>query len=195
MSQKILKPEVGINIIENSLRQANDQKTGAINYYFIWGSVLSTYYFTQFLGVHFNSFTTRLIANSATLLFLIGAVLSILQSRKDDKKETAIPLHEKLYSYAWIGASASIAALCIGNIRELPIMMCIGCLIIFGLINFIIGGITKFKPLLIGGFISILLGIAVPNVNLDYKFLITAIGICISCFIPALFMKKTTANV
>jgi hypothetical protein len=54
---------------------------------------------------------------------------------------------------------------------------------------------TKFKPLIIGGALSMLLAVFIPNVTMDYKFLITAIGVLSTCLIPGLLMKNTKAIV
>lgn len=195
MAKVILTPEAGISIIGQYLKQTNNQKTGASNYYIIWGSALFLFYTIQFLAYHFQTQILANIAGWSMLVYPIGGLLSFLQSKRDKKTETLVPLNEKLYTYAWIGASLSLGTMCIGNAINFQETLCIGTLVIFGLINFIIGGMTKFKPLIIGGAISIVLSVAIPHLTLDYKFLIAAIGILSSCLLPGILMKNTNANV
>lgn len=187
--------EDSISVIENTLKQSLSQKTGASNYYIIWGTVIFLYFMGYYITFQFQNETSKSIANSLSTLFAVGGVLSFLQSRKDDKKETSVPLNEKIYTYAWIGASIGLATLVMGNLSHFLELFCTGIVLIFGLVNFIIGGITKFTPLIIGGAISMLLTVLIPNVSIEYKFLVSAIGVLSSCLIPGLFMKKTTANV
>jgi hypothetical protein len=129
--------------------------------------------------------------------YALGGLLSFLQSRKDDKNETVVPLNEKVYKFAWIGASIGIGVMSIsqGYSSNFIELFCIIILLIFGLINFIIGGVTNFKPLIIGGVLSMLLIILIPLSTIDYKFLITAIGILFNCLLPGLMMKYTRAIV
>lgn len=195
MNKEKLTTEDSIAIIEQSLKQGTNQKTGASNYYIIWGSVLFIYLIGHFIALHFPSDTIGSIANSLNSIFAVGGILSYLQSRKDDKNETVVPLNEKLYTYSWIGASIGLGAICFSNPSHILDGFCLGILLMFGVVNFIIGGMTKFYPLIIGGAVSMLLAVFIPNVTMDYKFLITAIGVLSTCLIPGLLMKNTKAIV
>ena len=197
MENQNLTSEEQISIIENSLKHSSKQKTGASNYYIIWGTILTVTFMVHFLNTHFKTDTTAMLADISISLYALGGLLSFLQSRKDDKSETVIPLNEKVYKYAWIGASIGIGVMSIsqGYSNNFIELFCIIILLIFGLINFIIGGVTNFKPLIIGGVLSMLLIILIPLSTLDYKFLISAIGILFNCIIPGLMMKYTQANV
>lgn len=195
MSTQIPSSEEQISIIESSLKQSSSQKTGASKYYIIWGLTLSSFYFVQFINAHFKTPTTANLSDISMMFFAAGGLLSFLQSRKDNKTETIIPLNEKVYTYGWIGASIGLAVLSIAYQSNFLEILCISVLLIFGLVNFIIGGITNFKPLIIGGAISMLLCILITKIPIDYKFLITSIGVVFSCLIPGILMKSSTASV
>ncbi|MFY7937600.1 MAG: hypothetical protein ACOVOQ_09490 [Flavobacterium sp.] len=177
------------------MKQSSKQKTGASNYYIIWGLILFAYYFVQFLNLHFKTTITGLIADNSTLLFPLGGLLSFLQSRKDDKTEMVIPLIEKVYTYGWIAASIGLSVLSFAYFENFIEILCFGVLLIFGLVNFIIGGVVGFKPLIIGGFLSMLLCLLSVYCDLEYKFLITAIGVIFTCAIPGIMMKSSKNNV
>jgi hypothetical protein len=195
MSKTILSPQEGISIIEKSLKQSSNQKTGAFNYYIIWGSILFLYYILQFFAFYFKNETCLTIANLSNLLFLIGGIMSFLQSKRDAKRELRIPINEKIYKTGWIAASIGLAVFTISNLKNLQEMLFIGVLLIFGLVNLMIGSLLNFKPLIIGALFSLLLTILIPIVTIEFKFLTTAIGILSSCLIPGLLMKKSNANV
>jgi hypothetical protein len=195
MNQEKLTTEDSISIIEQSLKQAANQKTGAANYYIIWGTLLFIVLIGNFFVIRFPSDLSASIANALPMLFAVGGILSFLQSRKDDKNETVVPLNEKLYMYAWVGASIGLGAICFSNPSDILNGFCLGILLMFGVVNFIIGGMTKFYPLIIGGALSMVLAVFIPHVTMDYKLLLTAIGILSTCLIPGLLMKNTKAIV
>jgi len=145
MNTKIPSSEEQISIIEASLKHSSSQKTGASNYYIIWGITLSTFYFVQFINAHFRTSTTANLSNISTMFFAIGGLLSFLQSQKDKKTETIIPLNEKVYTYGWIGASIGLAVLNIAYLNNFLEILCIGILLIFGLVNFIERSLSSSK--------------------------------------------------
>lgn len=187
--------EEHLALIENSLRKASSQKTGASNYYIIWGCTLAAYFVCQFLHAHFRVPATAILANISMYFFAVGGLLSFFQSKKDDRTETLVPLHEKVYTYAWIGASIGLAVLCIAFLSNFVQMICVGVSLVFGLVNFIIGGITRFKPLLIGGTISMLCCIFITHIPLQYQLLTAAFAVVANCLVPGIIMKSTNAHV
>ena len=195
MESDNLSPHEQISIIENALKQTSMQKTGAVNYYLIWGFTLSTYFSIQFINAHYQSETTSMLANFSNLLFAVGGIFSYVQSRKDDRTETIIPINEKVFLYGWTGASIGLGVICLGFIDNFIEIFCVAILLVFGLVNFIIGGVTGFKPLVIGGALSMLFVIVIPHCTIEYKFLCTGLGVVLSCLIPGFLMKKSTANV
>lgn len=197
MENKNLTAEEQLAIIESTLKHSSNQKTGASNYYIIWGTTLSLVFMLQFLNASFPSSTTATLAKYSGSLYALGGLLSFLQSRKDAKKETIVPINEKIYAFSWIGASIGIAVISIGlgQLDNFMQLFCVAILLIFGLINFVIGGVTKFKPLLVGGLLSMVLVILIPLSAIENQWLITSIGVMVSCLIPGLMMKFTKANV
>ena len=195
MSSPKVTPEEQIAIIRNSLKHTASQKTGARNYNLIWGTILFAYFIAQFFNAYFKTNITATIANFSTMFFVLGGLLSFFQSKKDDTNETIVPLNERVYKFAWIGASICYGVMCFVYVRYFIEIYCIGVLLIFGLVNFIIGGISNFRPLLIGGLISMLLNLLIVNVPIEYKYLTTAIGIVFSLIIPGYLMKNSKANV
>jgi hypothetical protein len=186
-------PQQRAALINASFRQTTQLQTGASPYYIIWGLVLVFYFTSQFLSLHFR---TAWLANAAELshgLFMIGGLFSFLQKRNDERTEIVVPIHEKLFEFSWIGASMCLVVLCLCNVAQLPVFLCLGVLLIFGLVNFIIGGVTRYLPLTIGGATSALLALLVFRLTIDYAFLITAVGVFCSCLLPGLLMKKQNA--
>lgn len=190
MTETNLTPQQELNLINSALKQTARIQTGASNYYIIWGSVLLLYYFAQFLSLHFK---TSSLANWSNLLFAAGGILSYLQKRKDERTETVVPLQEKVFTFGWMAAAMGLGVLCLSNIALFPQLLCLGVLLLFGIVNFIIGGVIRFTPLVAGGVVSALLALTVFQLSLDYVFLTTSFGVLCSCLLPGILMKKEHA--
>jgi hypothetical protein len=189
------KAEQELKLIHETMQQANSVKTGASNYYLIWGIVLFLYFIINYLAAATTISLWQSVGNYSSILFAVGGILSMIQNKRDNKIETVVSFNERVYKYAWIAASIALIAIIFGNAKQPEYGLCLAVLAVFGMVNIIIGGIIKFQPLFIGGLLSVVLSIALNYIPLEYKYLETAIGVLASCIAPALVMKKNADNV
>jgi hypothetical protein len=191
MGNEKMTPQKSISIIEDAMRKAQHEKTGARFYLILWGILIVIYALTAFINLRYPSTATATLSSLAWIVFPLGGLLSILRARKDDRTETTKPLNDSLYMFAWGGTG-----LCMGatlffafNSKNLDIIPPV-ILLIFGFAAFVTGGVTRFYPSLVGGIISILIGAAMFNLILEYQLLAGSAGILAATVIPGLLMKK-----
>ena len=191
MSNEKMTPQKSISIIEDAMRKAQQEKTGARFYLILWGILIVAYALTNFISLRFPTPFTSTLASLAWLVFPLGGLLSFLRTRKDDRTETTKPLNDSLYMFAWGGTGLCMGAtvLFAFNFKNLDVIPPV-ILLIFGFASFVTGGVTRFYPSLVGGIISILIGAAMFNLSLEYQLLAGSAGICAATVIPGLLMKK-----
>ncbi|GAE66772.1 hypothetical protein SAMN05421692_3123 [Chryseobacterium indologenes] len=189
MENEQLDPKKSLDIIQNAISQTRFEKTDAYFYLINWGIILFIYFFLHYLGGKFEFF--KMLLGFSTLLFLIGAMISIWHSKRMNKKEIVKPVNDSLFMYTWGGIG-----LCIGlwmiNYKIFDQSLYLGLLmLLFGLASFITGGVTKFRLSVICGVLTMIISAVIPLLNFSNQFLATCIGIMLSCIIPgfAMFYK------
>lgn len=189
MENEQLEPKKSLDIIQNAMSQSRFERTDAYFYLINWGIILFLYFFLHFLGGNFDFF--RELIGFSTILFIIGALISIWHSRKASKKEIVKTANENLFMYTWGGTG-----LCVGlwmiNYKIFDQSLYLALLmLLFGLAAFITGGVTKFYLSLVGGILTIIISALIPSLNFSYQFLLASIGMVLSCVIPgfAMFYK------
>ncbi len=186
-----MTPQKSISIIEDAMRKAQQEKTGARFYLILWGTLIIVYALTNFSSLHYPSPAALTLSSLSWIVFPLGGLLSILRTRKDDKTETTKPINDSLYMFAWGGTGLCMGAIAFfaftfKNADIIPPVI----LLIFGFAAFVTGGVTRFYPSLVGGIISILIGAAAFNLSLEYQLLAGSAGILAATVIPGLLMKK-----
>lgn len=180
-----------VNTIQKSLESTKIIKTNASFYYLWWGSILLIYYFSNFLLLSSFKETGNTISQWLWLIFPLGAVGSIFNKKKDDITETAISKSEKTYFYTFtafammfaVTSMYSLITNTLLSLKFLPMML--------GTTVYVTGGITKHKPSIFGGVLSVSLTIFSLTADTSLNYLFAAIAVVLSCIIPGLLMKNS----
>lgn len=192
MEQPPLSPNDSISIIEQAIMKAKREKTGAAFYYILWGSILFLYGLINYLVLSFPSNTMKTVLSFSWFLFPVGGLLSFLQTKKTDKIEKVKPINENLYMVVWGGVGLCFAVITIFGLMTghfsfiLPTV-----LLLLGFASFITGGVTRFRPSIIGGALCIICAGVTMVLPLALQFLIGAIAMLIANVVPGILMKKT----
>jgi len=113
----------------------------------VWGSLITFCGLVNWAEIHFNkSF------GDVWLLTLIALVPQIYFSVKEKRNKNFVAHNEITTNYIWIAFTISMfitsfyfSHFNLGNVSTLIMML-------FGIPTFIIGGMSKFKPMILGGF-------------------------------------------
>lgn len=196
MSEKKPLLNERIRIIEDALKHTSAENTGAAYYYILWGCCLFLFFLLQFLGRSNPSQPVAQAVSLSWMVFPLGGLLSYLHNRKDKKEEKIVPLYERFYTFVWGGVGLALGAVSACSLFKFPEFYIITTALLFGLASFITGGVTKFRPSVIGGAICIVCAAIAIDLPIDIKCLAGAAGMLSACIVPGVLMKKSqTSNV
>lgn len=191
MEYKKSELEKSISTIENAFKLVKNEKNDAGYYLSLWGGIVFLYSLIVFIALALKITVLTNIANYAWVVFPFGGLLSLLHSRKTAKSENHKLLFERLYLYVWSGTGIGFIVILLFNQTIDPISIIPIYILMFGLASFITGGVSKFKPSLIGGVICcVFAAIAMIYPFLKMQFLLAALGALFSALIPGLIMNR-----
>ncbi|WKK75822.2 hypothetical protein QYS49_31115 [Marivirga salinae] len=188
MEQEKLKVEESLNIISEMVNSSKYNLSEDKGIYLMWGYAVAIsaiiHYILQF---HLEFKEAHYVWLSMPVL---GVINTVYFARKSKKKKVYTYIDRAL-SYIWLGFLFVILALLVispqfGMNVVYPIFM-----FLYGIATISTAGIIKFKPLAIGGVISVLCGIVAAYLNFEYQILLLAFAIVCSFVIPGHLLKNT----
>ena len=193
MDNERMTPQKSISVIENAMRNAQNETGGARFYLILWGALITVYAFINYLNLRFPATITS-IANLSWIVFPIGGLFSFLRTRKDDRTEVSKPLNDKLYMYCWGGTglclgAVSLFAINYGGVLFIPPVL----LLLFGFSSFITGGVTSHVPSIIGGIACVISAAIAFVLPLELQLASACLGVPAATLLPGLLMKKQYA--
>ena len=189
METENFNPRDSIKTIENALKQAKSEKTGAYYYYIVWGALLFIHYFLFFLIIRFPDLKSGLLITVIWSVFPIGGWLSYRRGKKDTKTEKVLSHYEKVYLYAFGGFALAYGIVFISSVQHATLAVSLFPLLI-GFAVFVVGGIVKHRASVIGGVLGIILTGISLNIPVEFQYLLAALSALISCLIPGLLMRN-----
>lgn len=191
MSKEAFNVDESLKTIEEALHHTRGTKTGASFYYIQWGSVLFVYYFIHFLIIKLPALQSSAIDSLSWILFPIGGILSILNKKKDDQKETYVSHFEKIYFWGFTGFAMLYGIVTSVSIFSVPSLTIILFPALLGVTVYIVGGITKHWPSVYGGILGLLFTGLSMRSGLELQYLYAALASVFCCLIPGILMRKT----
>jgi len=181
-------PKSSLKTIEEAINQVKSERTGASFYYQVWGLLLFIYYFLNYVQLSYPELKLLALKNILWIIFPIGGIISFIKKKKDQQRESVISHFEKIYLFGFLGFALTYGTICVSTIHSftpLPILL---YPLLLGFTVFVIGGITKHAPSIIGGILCT--GISF-NFPIEGSYLLAAVASLGSCFIPGLLMKNS----
>lgn len=179
-----------IRIIDKAQQQTEQISTGAAYYYKLWGLVLGTYFFIRFIEFGLPKESALMLQSFDWLCFVIGGILSGLRKKHDQAIEKVVPKMEVIYFYTFTGfALATMVVQFYARMLNTTIDVQLFPFLL-GLTVYITGGITKHKPSIFLGLLSIFLCIPSLFLVLEYQFLMASLASIIGSFLPGVLMRN-----
>jgi MFS family permease len=185
MNTEQMHEEQSFEIIQNMINTAKQEhSTGAAFYFVLWGLVVMAFSILTFFALHTHGDWQPWSYN----VFLVGGIVSIIHSKRADKKETTKSWFDNLYMFVWSGVGICLGitwgfAGVIGIANVIPIS-----LMVYGFASFITGGTIKYHPSLIGSIICFLCVIVALNLTFEWQNLVCAFAVLCAHVIPGVMM-------
>lgn len=190
METQNFTPAQSIKTIEEALKLARAERTGAFFYYILWGVLLFIHFALQYGKIRYPEIDGGLLNTLIWIVFPVGGLLSFLRSKKDDRAEKMSSLYEKVYLFAFSGFALAYGVIFIVSAPLRSFLHIALFPLLLGLAVFVPGGITKHKPSIIAGVIGIICTGISLNVSLEIKYLLAALSSFITCVVPGYLMKN-----
>lgn len=179
-----------LKIIETSLRQTANEKTGARFYYILWGVVLTLHFGLLYLSAANPQLAGGWYDTLIWLVFPLAGLLSYLRSKRDDKLEKVTPLYERVYEYAFGGFGLAYGVMFFASFYKGQTLYPVFFMLLAGLVVFIVGGITKHVISVVCGISGIILAAVSLAFPAALIFLMASVSAFICFIIPGLLMKN-----
>ncbi len=185
-----------IAIIQSMISNAQRKYQERGELYILWG-------WLAFIAslLHYSLLRFHLVAGQyAWLVWVVMAITGMFFQfrflKKKRRQEKSVTLYGLAMTFLWSGIGLLyffILFLALSGRMSWP--MAYGLFLgIFGIGNFISGGMLKFKPLIWGGIAGLLIGFVTVFAPLQYILLLMAAGIVCINLIPGYMLKKKNSQ-
>ncbi|CAN5319172.1 hypothetical protein BH09BAC3_BH09BAC3_11870 [soil metagenome] len=184
--EKHLTPQESLEVITSMIREAKGNVQKSSFYFLLWGWTIVIANLGVFILIRFTDVKNPHLIFSITI---VSAIISIIYSFRQEKTETA-PTHiDTINKWIWIGVGITCFVFVffgskIGwQINPIIITMC-------AMPTFVTGIMLRFKPLMFGGIVLWLFGVASFLVEPDLQFLFAALAVILGYIIPGHMLKN-----
>jgi hypothetical protein len=181
-------PQQSLQIIQTMIDKARNSVADNSFYFLLWGWLVFIASIGQFiLKVIVKTEWHPVVWN----LMIVGSVISIFHSRKENNKKIVKSYVDESIAYLWMAIGITQGLLIFVFIRQGDWQDCYTFFILLYSIGcFVTGRILKFRPLVWGAIAGWLLAILTTFAGFDYNILIMALAILVSYIIPGYILRR-----
>jgi hypothetical protein len=178
--------EESLSVITEMIQKAQIQFTDNGQFYLLWGWVALLASILHFIGLYYWPKFAWL--PWAILMPLAGIASGVLGSRMSRQKASSH--FEKIMGYLWGGMTIVLLVVLVQGARvgwDVAYPMLI---LLWGWATFVSGGILKFKPLVAGGILSLILGAAAFWMPFHIQILTIAASMIFTYLLPGYMLRS-----
>ncbi len=149
-SEKQISPSEGFAIIDAMINTAKNRLADDGFYFILWGWLVFVAAMANYVSYLFSS----RVGEHAWWLMLLGAVISVVYSRRQGRKEKVRSYIDVYLTYCWVAFGVALALTLVfmgmNGFRSSYFFL----MLLYGMATIVSGGLLDFKPLVIGGVFS-----------------------------------------
>jgi len=152
-----LTPEQSLKLIDDMMRQAKRSFHRISFYFLLWGALLIGAMLLEFI---MNTMGQPLYGKSWGVIGVIGGIISGVHGARQGKKEGASTTMDRVMMWLWTAFVITLVVTIVGYGVTGGGTPAGSILVLTGLPTFVSGQLMRFKPLIFGGILFWILGMA-----------------------------------
>jgi hypothetical protein len=186
--EKELSPQESLQLIHNMINKTKDSVADDSFYFLLWGWLVFTCCAASFclkVFFHYDNFYY------IWLLMPVGGIVSGIYGSRQAKKQKVKTFVEEYLNYLWIAIGCSFVVLILMQFVNGTAWQTSSAyyILLYAIGTFVSGKALRFKPLVIGGLINLVLAVVILKFNYDYQLLINSLAILTSYIIPGHLLR------
>lgn len=188
-NEETFNPEQGLQLINTMINRAQNRFSENGFLFIFWGWLVFAaallFYVLEKIGVENSWFVWMTMP--------LGGIFTMIYSSKQKKKEVVKSYIDDYVSYVAIAFGISLTIILTLGFKLLencyPVVI-----MLYAIMTFTVGGILKYKPLIIGGVLSFPICVVAFFVGFQNQVLLLALSVLVSYIIPGHLLYKAAKN-
>jgi hypothetical protein len=178
--------EESLQLIRRMIDTAKQEIDDDSFYYLFWGWLVFSSCLIHYVMLQMNSAYAGI---SWMILMPLGAVITMIYGRRQDKKSRKRSYLDDLMKYVLISFLVSLT-LVLGFGFKLQLNAYPMVMVVYGFWLFVSGGALKFRPLILGGIVNWILAAVAFFFPFEMQLLILAVAVLLGYIIPGHLLKS-----
>ena len=182
-----MSPQQSLELINDMISKAKKSFQKMSFYFLLWGVLFILAGISEYVLAQLFQYQYAFIG--WPIMGTLGGVVASVYGARQGKKAGVYTFTDRVMSFLWGGFTISLILVMIGSVLNKtdpgPYIM-----VMTGLPTFVTGGIMNFRPLVIGGMLFWIIGLASFFAPAEYKPLIFSLAIFCGYIVPGLMLKR-----
>ena len=183
---KTLTPEQSLRLIDETIREAKRSFQKIHFYFLLWGILFALAGVASYVLMRAGS-TWHWVG--WPVMGILGGIIAGVHGAREGRKQGAITTMDRVHMWLWTASTISLLLLLVGllarGVDPNPYI-----LVLIGMPTFITGALMRFRPLMLGGVLFWIIGLASFFVLREYSSLVFSGAIVLGYIIPGLLLKQ-----
>lgn len=180
-----ITPEQSLRLIDDTIREAKRSFQKVHFYFLLWGVLFALAGLVSYLMMQNGSPMHWVIW---PVMGIVGGIVAGVHGAKQVKKQGATTTMDRVHMWLWTANTITLILLLIGlvarGVDPNPFILCL-----IGMPTFISGALMRFRPLMLGGILFWIIGLASFFVLQEYSSLVFSGAIVLGYIVPGLLLK------
>jgi hypothetical protein len=183
---KTLTPEQSLRLIDETIREAKRSFQKIHFYFLLWGILFAMAGIASYVLMRVGS-TWHWVG--WPVMGVLGGIIAGVHGAREGRKQGAMTTMDRVHMWLWTASTISLLLLLVGllarGVDPNPYI-----LVLIGMPTFITGALMRFRPLMLGGVLFWIIGLASFFVLREYSSLVFSGAIVLGYIIPGLLLKQ-----